>query len=98
MNKKKLKKKVKRKVATIKSLFKKKTSKKHFPKMVDDPKPEAELYTVDELATRLNMTRKFVEKQQHRIPGRIKIGRSVRFIKLSVEKALIFREQFLNPP
>ena len=56
-------------------------------------------YTPQELAERLNVSKKFVQNQTlaRRIPGQIKIGRVWRYCRAEVEKAMLKGGQFLLP-
>ena len=51
---------------------------------------EPEFFTPDELAVKLSMSRKFIEKHigSRRLPGMIRIGRHWRFRRVEVERQL----------
>ena len=41
------------------------------------------------LAGRLGVSRKWVQKHTHRLPGRMKVGRMVRYDSAAVERAIL---------
>ena len=57
------------------------------------------LITPKELAERLHMSIKWVEKhtQEHRIPGQIKVGRLWRYEWLEVQKRIISGQVLVEP-
>jgi predicted DNA-binding transcriptional regulator AlpA len=64
-----------------------------------DEKCEESLLTPKELAQRLSMSLKWVEKhtQEHRIPGQLKVGRVWRYIWIEVQKRMISGQVLLDP-
>jgi excisionase family DNA binding protein len=56
-----------------------------------------EYYTPQQLAQKLNMSLKFIEKhtQARRIPGQTKVGRMWRYNRIAVEKRLLSGNNFL---
>lgn len=60
----------------------------------------SEYLTPKELANKLGMSLKWVEKQTYswKIPGQIKIGRLWRYKRIDVEKALLKRHFLLEEP
>ncbi len=59
---------------------------------------EPEFLTIAELAKKIGMSKKFVEKhsQHNRIPGKKLFGRFIRFERAAIDRALL-REEFLLP-
>lgn len=59
---------------------------------------QPEYLTPEQLAEKLNVSRKTVTKwtQARRVPGQTKLGRIWRYSRFAIEKALV-REQFLLP-
>ncbi len=57
-----------------------------------------EYVTVRELAAKLNVSTKFIQKHTHSIPGMLKVSRKVvRFHLPTVEKRLLSSQTFLLP-
>jgi len=67
------------------------------PKGNDIPVDDPEYLTATQLAKKLNVGLRWVEKQTQarRIPGQIKIGRYWRYRRVDVEKRLLQSDQFL---
>lgn len=57
-----------------------------------------DLYTPKELASRLNVSLKFIQSQTQaqRVPGQVKVGRLWRYNRAEVEKAVLMGGQFLK--
>jgi excisionase family DNA binding protein len=55
------------------------------------PNPEKNAYTSQELANRLNVSRKTIEtwRRTNRIPGSFRAGRAWRFSKSDIEEAIL---------
>jgi excisionase family DNA binding protein len=58
---------------------------------VQETDREPEFFTPEELAAKLNMSRKFIEKHisTRRLPGMVRVGRRWRFRRAEVEKRLM---------